>query len=115
MTVNNANLDFSTAFRYEHIAVKGNIAFSVPAFGFVTNTIPHNLGYNPYVKSFYTFGDGKYFQLFTGTVSFNVDGNNMQIDDAFTDTVNYYVNLLNNAAGTVTGTIYYRIYAEPQV
>lgn len=112
--VNNSLLNFNSGLRYERIALKGSTSFSINASSIKTITISHNLGYVPYIKSWYTFVDGKYFDLFAGTASFNLDGNSMQIDNSNADTTNFYVVLDNSSAGTISGNIYYRIYAEPQ-
>lgn len=114
MSVQTGNLDFSSLYRYEHIALKGSKAFSL-ASGVTTQTttIPHNLGYSPVFKLFYSFGDGKYFEMFAGALSYNIDGKAGQINNFFADTTNLYVDIGNYGAGTLTGTIYYRIYEEP--
>lgn len=107
---------FSSRFRYERIALKSSVAFSVPGGGFAntTVTIPHNLGYRPYVKAYYTYVSGKYFALFSGAGSFDVDGNGSQISNSYADTTNFVVFIENFGVPAVSGTIYYRIYAEPQ-
>lgn len=114
MVVDVSKLSFDSAFRYERIAIKSNTSFSVAAFGLQFLTIPHNLGYIPYVKSYYTYGDGKYFDLFSGNSSFGIDGNGGQVDTAYADATNYYIQISEGLGSPVSGTIYYRIYAEPQ-
>lgn len=106
---------FSSAFRYERVATKGNKAFSVGAFGVTTYTVAHSLGYFPYYKAWYTYGDGKYFKIFAGTASFGIDGNGGQVDNVNVDNNNLNITISENSGGTISGTIYYRIYAEPQV
>lgn len=101
--------------RYEHIALKSHIDFSVSAFGVQTLTVNHNLGYIPYIKSFYTYGDGKYYRLFSGNASYAVDGNGGQIDTEHVDSSVYVIEISENNGSPIAGTIYYRIYAEPQV
>lgn len=108
-------LSFLSTVRYEYIALKGSVPFSVAAFGIQTVTIPHNLGYVPYVKGYYTYGDGKYFRLYSGNVSYAIDGNGGQIDNESIDTSNYIIEVSENNGSPISGTIYYRIYAEPQV
>jgi hypothetical protein len=112
-----SKIAFSSAYRYEHTALKSNSPFSVAGGGFATSTItiPHNLGYRPYYKAWYTFGDGNYFRLFAGVGSFNIDGNNAQIDNANVTTSNLVIVIDNFGVPAISGTIYYRIYAEPQV
>lgn len=107
---------FSSAFRYERVALKSSQAFSVAGGGFAntTVTIPHNLGYRPYIKAKYTYGSGKYFDLFAGPGSFNLDGNSAQISNANATTTNYIVFIENFGVPAISGTIYYRIYAEAQ-
>jgi hypothetical protein len=114
MAVDVSRLSFDSAFRYERIAIKSSIGFSVAAFGIKLLTIPHNLGYIPYVKSYYTYDDGKYFDLFSGITSYAIDGNGGQIDTAYADTTNYYVQISEQNGSPISGTVYYRIYAEPQ-
>lgn len=108
-------LAFSTKYRYERVVLKGNSSFTVGANSIYTVTIVHNLGYIPYVEAYYTYNDGKYFNLFSGVGSYNIDGNQVQIDDAWADTVNYNVTFDNfDFVNTYSGAVYYRIYAEPQ-
>lgn len=108
---------FTSGARYERIELKGSSGFSVAGGGFAntTVTIPHNLGYRPYVKAKYTYGSGKYFDLFAGPGSYNLDGNGGQISNANATTANYVVFIENFGVPAISGTIYYRIYAEPQV
>lgn len=115
--VDGSKLSFSSAFRYERVVKKSSKTFNVAGGGFAntTVTIPHNLGYRPYVKAKYSFGDGKYFDLFAGPGSFNLDGNGAQISNANADTINYTIFIENFGGPAISGTIYYRIYAEPQI
>lgn len=114
MTVDRSKLSAYSRDRNEYVVVKTSVAFSLPATSFNnTATITHNLGYVPYVKLWYTFG-GKIFSLFSGPNSYNIDGNNVQVDDINIGTTTVVVTLENNSAGIVTGRIYARIYAEPQ-
>lgn len=111
-------LAFDSVFRYGYIAAKGSISISIgtvfPAT-IPTYTIAHNLGYKPFVKSWYSFSDGKVFDLFAGPASYNIDGNAIQVDNSYVDTTNFYVTFFGlTNPGTVTGKLYYRIYAEPQ-
>jgi len=112
------DIAFTSEFRYEHIALKGNIAFSVNQTfptSVVTYTIAHNLGYAPYFTGFYTFGDGKYFGLSSGPATYNLDGNFFQVDNVYSDATNiYFVADGSNGTTTINGNFYYRIYAEPQ-
>lgn len=112
-----SKIAFSSAFRYERVALKSSVAFSVAGGGFAntTVTIPHNLNYRPYVKAKYTFGNGKYYDLFAGPGSFDLDGNSAQISNEDATTTNYVVFIENFGVPAISGRIYYRIYAEPQV
>lgn len=112
-----SKIAFSSPFRYERVALKGSSPFSIAGggFGITTVTITHNLGYRPYYKAWYTYGDGKYFRLFAGTGSFNIDGNSGQIDNANVTTTNLIIIIDNPGVPAISGTVYYRIYAEPQV
>jgi hypothetical protein len=98
------------------VALKSHVAFSVAGGGFATTTvtIPHNLGYKPYFKGRYTFVDGKYFNLFAGVGSYNLDGNGGQIDNINVTTANLIITIANFGVPAISGTIYYRIYAEAQ-
>lgn len=112
-----SKIAFSSAFRYEHIVLKGSSPFSVGGGGFAntTVTIIHNLGYRPFIKAFYSYGDGKYFSLFSGPSSFDIDVNGGQISNVNADSSNFIVFIENFDIPPISGTIYYRIYAEPQV
>lgn len=114
--VDYSKLAFDSSLRIEHIALKGSSSFTLTnSVGLVIVTIPHNLGYSPYFKMFYGFGDGKYFGGFAGPASFDIDSNQVQIDNMYADTVNLYVQVsLNFWTVDIHGIIYYRIYAEPQ-
>lgn len=116
MTVDLSKLNFYSGSRYERVVLKSSMPFAVAGggFAFTTVTIPHNLGYEPYYKAWYGFGDGKYFQLFAGTGSFNIDGNSAQIDNITVTTTDLIVVVDNFGVPAISGTIYYRIYAEPQ-
>ncbi len=116
MATDPGKLSFDSAYRYERIAIKSSVPFSVAGggFGSTTVTIPHNLGYRPYVRSWYTYGSGKTFELFAGTGSFNIDGNSAQISNSNTTTTTFVVFIENFGLAAISGTIYYRIYAEPQ-
>jgi hypothetical protein len=114
MSVDVSKLAFDSTFRYERIATKGSATFgAIVPFGTQTVTISHNLGYVPYVKSWYTYG-GKIFDLFAGIASFDIDGNGGQIDNSYVTSSDFVVTIINFGAGNISGTIYYRIYAEPQ-
>lgn len=107
-------ISFMSAVRYERVAFKSHVPYSVSAFGIQHISIPHNLGYEPYVQAWYDCNDGKMRKLFSGNASYDaVTGS--QIDTEKVDTANYYIDVSEQNGGTVSGTIYYRIYAEPQV
>jgi hypothetical protein len=116
MTLDLSKLSFYSGTRYERVALKSSQPFTVAGGGFgqTTVTIAHNLGYKPYYKAWYTFGGGKYFQLFAGTGSFNIDGNSGQIDNVSVTTASLIVVVDNFGVPAISGTVYYRIYAEPQ-
>lgn len=106
-------LTFLSPLRYERIAIKGTVAFSVAAFGIQSITIPHNLGYTPYFKVWYAYTDGKVFNYFTGPGSFGIDGNGGQADSTnYADNTNLYLAISENSGAPISGSIYYRIYAE---
>ncbi len=111
-----SKIAFSSAYRYERVSLKGSTAFTVAGggFGITTKTITHSLGYKPYFKAWYTYG-GKVFKLFAGTGSFNIDSNSGQIDNADVTSTTLVIVIDNFGAPAISGTIYYRIYAEPQV
>lgn len=118
MAVDLANLAFTSNLRYEYIATKGHTGFSVTTTfpnAVITYSIPHNLGYAPFFKMFYTFDNSVFYPLFTGPASYNLAGNGFQMDNAYADINNVYFTADNSTgSGTITGTVYYRIYAEPQ-
>jgi len=114
MTVDNSKLAFSSAFRYERIALKGHASFSIGSFGFQTYTIVHGLGYAPYVKLYYGFGDGKIYPMFAGAASYAIGGNQFQVDDISVGTQSITIQAENNDTPTINFTVYYRIYNEPQ-
>lgn len=110
------DIAFTSDVRYERVGtgLKSHIPFSVAAFSVKTLSINHNLGYEPYVRAWYTFGDNKYFRLFSGNDSYGLDGNGGQIDNEHVDTSNYYITISENNGSPISGTVYYRIYEEPQ-
>lgn len=108
-----SKLSFYSGSRYERVILKSSQVFSVGGSAFTTVTIPHNLGFKPYYKAWYTFG-GKIFQLFAGTGSFNIDGNSAQIDNVSMSTTSLIIVVDNFGVPAISGTIYYRIYEEPQ-
>jgi hypothetical protein len=102
-----------SAVRNEYVILKGSVPYSVSAFGIQNLVIPHNLGYAPYVKAWYDCNDGKRRRLFSGNMSYDsVTGS--QIDNEIVDATNYTVSVSEQNGGTVSGRVYYRIYAEPQ-
>lgn len=107
-------ISFMSAVRYEHVSLKSHVPYFVSSFGTQTLTIPHNLGYEPYVQAWYDCNDGKVRKLFAGNASYD-STTGSQIDDEHVDTANYYIDVSEQNGGTVNGTVYYRIYAEPQV
>ena len=121
MAVDLSKLNFYSGNRYEYVSTKGSSAFSVAGggFGSTTITIPHGLGYKPYCKAWYTLNStGKYYQLFAGPGSYNVnttlDGIGLQVSNVYADTTNLVFFFENFGVPAVTGTVYYRIYAERQ-
>lgn len=112
-----SKLSFTSKFRYEHIALKGHADFTVAAGtgSTTTVTITHDLGYKPYYKARYTYGSGKYFSLFAGTSSYDIDGNMGEVVSvSVTDTALIIVMSNFDISNPISGTIYYRIYAEPE-
>lgn len=110
-----SKVSFTNKFRYERQVVKGSSPFSMGAFGSATVTIPHNLGYMPYVKVWYTYASGKVYELFAGANSYDLDGNGAQVDNTWADSSNLYVSFFSFSGSTINGRVYYRIYAEPAV
>lgn len=113
MATDTTKLLFSSDFRYERISLKSSVPFSVTGGGFATINIPHGLSYKPYVKLFYRFGTGPIYPMFAGPGSFNIAGNNFQIEFIAVNLMNITVELGNYSGGTISGRIYYRIYEEP--
>ncbi len=109
--IDNTKLAFSSQARYLRVALKGSEDFSVGA-GTLIVSIPHNLDYKPYYKIWYKI-NGIFVQHAAGPASFNLCGQLEQTEDAYADTSNLYVNFFP-FGGSFNGTVYYRIYAEPQ-
>jgi hypothetical protein len=114
MTVDLSKLAFNSEYRYERIVKKGSETFTVTSDSFPNVSISHGLNYTPYVKCFCTFGDGKIFPLFSSPASYNIDGNSFEIDNYYVDNNQINLSFENDSASSVTITIYYRIYGEPQ-
>lgn len=111
-----SKISFSSAYRYERVVLKGSVGFNLPGsfFGITTVTVTHNLGYKPYFKARYTYGNGKYYDLYPGAGSFNIDGNSGQVDNVYPDSTNLVIEMANFGIPAISGTIYYRMYAEAQ-
>src|SRR4051812_13006896 len=111
-----SKISFSSAYRYERVVKKSSAPFSVAGGGFASTTvsIPHGRTYGPYYKARYTYGNGKYYDLFAGPGSFNIDGNSGQISNVSVDSTNLVVFIENFGVPAISGTIEYRIYAEAQ-
>ena len=114
--INYSKAAFISIPRYEYVTIKSKSPFSIAGggFGSTTVSVPHNLGYKPYFKAWYTFDDVFYYRAFSGTGSYDLHGNGMQVDSISVTTTDLVFNLSNFAVPAITGTIHYRIYAEPQ-
>jgi hypothetical protein len=112
--VNYSDTAFTSELRYEHVVLKSHITFSIAGNATNNFTIVHNLGYVPFFRLWYGFdSDVNVFTCFSGAGSFNIDNNQMQVNSITADSSSITVQLENfNASGTITGKIYYRIYAE---
>lgn len=110
---------FTSQFRYERVVMKGNIAFTLAGGEFFgetkTLTVPHNLGYRPYVKTKYTYNNGVIYEFFAGAASYSIAGNFGQVTNVSVDETNYSITLENHGTNAISGVVYYRIYAEPQL
>lgn len=105
---------FSSKFRYEYISVKGESAFTTSGGGTNTAmiTIPHNLGYVPFFRTYFLFSDiGGYYGGFNGP---GLLLGNWEIESINADTADLNISLNNSTSTPTNGTVYYRIYAEPQ-
>lgn len=109
-----ARLAAASAYRYEYVVRKGSFPFSITGFNYQVFSTPHNLGYVPYVRGYYTYNNSRFFDLFAGVDSYNIAGNAVQISHVYADNTNFYVGVQANGTNA-SGTIYYRIYAEVQV
>lgn len=107
---------FTSTYRYEYVSLKNSVSISIAGGGFGTSvvTITHSLGYIPYYKIWIEYASGKKFRAFSGTGSYDIDGNGAQIDSIKATTSTLVINLSNFAVAQVDGNLYYRIYAEPQ-
>lgn len=109
-----SKLDFSSAFRYEYIDVKSSQTFTTSGGtpNTATITIPHNLGYIPFFRTYFLFsGDSNYYAGFNGPGLILGD---WQIENINADAFNINITLDNSTTNATTGAVYYRIYAEPQ-
>lgn len=106
---------FSSQFRYERIDIKSSQSFSTAGVS-VSLTIPHNLGYSPYFRCYVLFsGDDRYYYLTTANPNvFYGNSGQAGVEGYYADTTNLYCTFDNFTSGTLSGTFYYRIYAEPQ-
>lgn len=113
-----SKIAFTSAYRYEKIAIKGHTDFTLGTVfpdTVATVTINHDLGYKPYFKGRYAYGSGKYFSLFAGPNSYNIDGNGAQVDNINVTSTQLIIVFFNaDALSSISGTVYYRIYAEEQ-
>lgn len=105
---------FTSKQRYERITLKGSVPFSTNNGGPNTSTvtIPHGLGYAPFVRLFFALeGFSGYFQSYN---SYVLNIGHWLIDTLEVDTTNITIKFLYDDTGIHTGTVYYRVYAEPQ-
>lgn len=111
---NPQNAAFATQFRYERAAGLSHNNFTIAGggFGVTTVTIPHNLGYRPYFKLWVKFASNKMYPVFGGPASYNLDGNNFQVENVTSDATNITVVLDNFGVPALSGTLYWRIYEE---
>lgn len=112
-----ADIAFTSAYRYERVELKGNTALTGTFSSPTTATITHNLGYKPYFKMFYRYDSGRIIPMFAGAGSYDLGGNQIQVNSVNQDDNNIFVTFQSldfSSPPTVTATIYYRIYAEPQ-
>jgi hypothetical protein len=112
--INLNNVAFDSRYRYERIFSKSHSNFTTS--GGTPNTalvsIAHNLGYVPFFRVFLKFSDdANYYSSFIGP---NVIIGNWEISVLNTTTTNLNVGIQNNTTNATAGTVYYRIYAEPQ-
>lgn len=109
-----SKIGFTSKYRYEQVALKSHVDFTISgSFATTTATITHDLGIKPYFRARYTFGDGKYYSLFSGPGSYDIAGNGVTVDNIVVGTSTIQITFLNDfGAGTINGTVYYRIYDE---
>lgn len=110
--IDNTKLAFNSHSRYARLALKGSKGFSVSVFGTTSVSVPHGLGYKPYYKLWYKVGT-KYVQLYAGAGNYDLCGATDQSEDNYADTSNIHATF-SSGGGAYSGTLYYRIYAEPQ-
>ena len=111
------NIAFSSQFRYERVASKGQISYNLgtnPYYNYSLFTIPHNLGYIPFFRIFIQLpGSSILFYKASGSSTYGLVGT-YQIDEIYADANNLYVGIENYEDTAGTGKIYYRIYEEEQ-
>jgi len=108
-----SEVEWSAAYRYEQIFSKSHVSFTTSAsMPYTANiTVPHNLGYVPFFRTFFQFaGDSNYYMGFNGPTVLLGD---WTINDINADTANLNASV-NNFANQSSGVFYYRIYEEPQ-
>lgn len=113
MNFNLNNVAWDSRYRYERIDIKGHVSFSGTTP--ISLTVNHGLGYVPYYKSYVLFnGDNHFYYISTSSsLIFYGDGEQAAVVNYSADTNNLYCGF-DQFGGTLVGTFYYRIYAEPQ-
>lgn len=94
---------FATPFRYIYVHDRGSVTLADD-----TATIPHNLGYKPYVKLAGIYPNGQY-----GSVANN--GTVLDTDMSvllFVSATDIQIEVFDNTFGSRSMTVFYKIYAE---
>ena len=119
MTLDPTNLQFSTDYNYQKIALNGTQNVSLTFNIEKITTIPHNLGYVPTARVWYEptinypyIASNQIYPL-TGFQYLNTDGTIglYTVGRAYLDATNLYVALID-VSGNKVIPIYYRIYYD---
>lgn len=119
LTDNYDKIQFASVFSYQKIATEGSREVSMAFTVNTLVTIPHNLGYVPTARVWYepfinspAVASGQVWPITgfqygdLGTISLNT------IANAYLDSTNLYVQLLDTSGGTRSIPLYWRIYYD---
>lgn len=117
MSVDLSKAAFSSEYRYEYIGTKGHQAFTTTGGSpnVATVIIAHSLGYIPFFRVYFQFqGDSNYYTSYNGPIIYL--GTDFWVINSIQPSTTTLTVSINPQGSTsvLTGTVFYRIYAEPQ-